>query len=471
MPLPIRRRLALWYTALVCITFLLTAEGVYLSLRYAVSRNSDRELGVRLRGIQAFLTRESALDPQELSYELSSHAGVRLNGDLYQLSSPDGTWIYRPPSVEPVGIAFEDPATLHNPRIVQIDRDGMRYRILSAMVSSGPRSYEVQLFSNITPITNILRNFLWASLVAAPVIFSIAWFSGLWLGGRAMQPVQAIIAAAQQIRENNLHERLPVSSAQDELRDLSLTMNSMLVRIETAFRKITQFTADASHELRTPIAVIRTTAEVALEHHREAVEYTEYLHQVLGESITATELLEDMLTLARKDAKAEDRGIHEIVDLRPLLLGVEAPFVRIAEAKGLTFVSDVASEPMLVKGDRQSLRRLLLILIDNALKFTPPGGSVSVVGRREYQGIVLTFQDTGAGIDAEDMPHIFERFYRSGHGRSRETGGAGLGLAIAKSIAADHRATIDVKSSVNDGSTFTVTFRNWDSHKARANRR
>jgi signal transduction histidine kinase len=320
--------------------------------------------------------------------------------------------------------------------------------------------YEVQLVSNVTPITKILRNFLWASLIAAPFLFAVAWFSGLWLGSRAMQPVRAVIAAAQVIRENNLNERLPISPAKDELRDLSLTMNSMLGRIEKAFRKITQFTADASHELRTPIAVIRTTAEVALEHEREAAEYTEYLHQVLGESINATELLETMLTLARKDAKVEDRGLVEIVDLRPLLLGVEAVFARIAEAKGLTFRCAVVDEPMLLKGDRKSLRRLLLILIDNAVKFTPPGGSVLVMARCEYGGIVLKFLDTGVGIDPEDLPHIFERFYRSGRGRSRETGGAGLGLAIAQAIAADHNAKIEVETVLDKGSTFTLTFSN-----------
>jgi signal transduction histidine kinase len=460
MPLPIRHHLALWYTSLVCLTFLVTAGGIYLSLRAAVSRNADRELGIRLQGIQVFLTREASLDPPGLANELSSHAGVRLNGDLYQLSDPSGDWIYRPPSVEPLAIPFDDPATLNSPRIVQIERNGMRYRILSAMVSSGPNRYEVQLVSNITPITNVIRNFLWASLMAAPFIFSVAWFSGIWMSGRAVEPVRAIITAAQGIREINLNERLPVSPAHDELRDLALTMNSMLERIERAFRKITQFTADASHELRTPIAVIRTTAEVALEQHREAAEYTEYLHQVLAESVTATELLEDMLTLARKDAKVQDRGIVDVVDLRPIILGVEPAFARITEAKGLMFRCDVVNEPLLLKGDRQSLRRLLLILIDNAIKFTSPGGSVSVIARCGYDGIVLKFRDTGFGIDPEDLPHIFERFYRSGHGRSRETGGAGLGLAIAQAIAGDHNATIQVESRVNEGSTFTVSFPN-----------
>ena len=458
MTLPIRQRLTVWYTALVCATFLITAGGIYWSLRAAVSRNADRELGIRLQGMNVFLTRESSLDPSALATELSSHAGVRLNGDLYQLSKPNGEWIYRPSSVEPLAIPFEDPARLSSPRIVQIERDGMRYRILSAMVSSGPHLYEAQLVSNITPITNLIRNFLWASLMAAPFIFSIAWFSGVWMSRRAMEPVQAIIATAQGIGESNLNERLPVSVAGDELRDLALTMNSMLERIEKAFRKITQFTADASHELRTPIAVMRTTAEVALEHNREAGEYTEYLHQILGESVTATELLEDMLTLARKDAKVQDRGIAGVVDLRPIILGVESAFARIAAAKQLGFCCDVVSEPLLIKGDRQSLRRLLLILIDNAMKFTPSGGSVSVTARSAYDGIVLKFHDTGIGIDPEDLPHIFERFYRAGDGRSRETGGAGLGLAIAQAIAVDHHATIDVESGVNEGSTFTVTF-------------
>lgn len=458
MPLPIRHRLTLWYTTLVCVTFLMATGGIYLGLRAAVKRNADRELGVRLQGIRVFLARESSLDPRALADELSSHAGVRLNGDLYQLSSPDGLWIYRPPSVEPLALPFEPPAQLESPRFEQIERDGKRYRILSAIVSGGPHVYEVQLVSNITPITDVIRGFLWASLLVAPVIVAVAWFGGFWLSGRAMRPVRAIIAASQRIRESSLDERLPVSPAHDELRDLALTMNSMLERLEGAFRKITQFTADASHELRTPIAVIRTTTEVALEKHREAEDYTEYLHQILGESVTATELLEDMLTLARRDAKVQDRGIVDVVDLRALILGVEAPITRMADAKDLTFRCDLNNEPLLLEGDKQSLRRLLLILIDNAIKFTPPGGSISVITRRTNDTLVLKVRDTGPGIDPQDLPHIFERFYRSDHGRSRNTGGAGLGLAIAQAIAADHTATIQVESNLEEGSTFIVRF-------------
>lgn len=460
MPLPIRHRLTLWYTCLVCITFLIAASSTYLGLRSAVRRNADRELGIRLQGIQVFLTRESSLDPRGLSDELSSHAGVRLNGDLYQLSKPDGTWIYRPPSVEPLEIPFESPANLIVPRFEQIEREGRRYRILVAMVNSGPSVYEVQLVSNITPITDVIRGFLWISLLVAPFIVAIAWFVGVWMSGRAMRPVRAIIATTQRISESNLNERLPVSPANDELHDLALTMNAMLERIERAFRRITQFTADASHELRTPIAVIRTTAEVALDKHRNAEDYTEYLHQILGESITATELLEDMLTLARKDAKVQDRGMLNILDVRALIGEVETAFTRMAEVKGLSFRCELTPEPLLVKGDRQSLRRLLLILIDNAMKFTPRGGSVSVVACQTKDAVVLEVRDTGVGIDPEDLPHIFERFYRSGRGRSRDTGGAGLGLAIAQAIAADHEARIKVERNVDEGSTFIVSFLN-----------
>src|SRR5947209_4305675 len=119
MPLPIRHRLTLWYTTLVCVTFVLAAGGIYLGLRFAVKRYADRELGIRLQGIRVFLARESSLDPQALADELSSHAGVRLNGDLYQLSNPDGTWVYRPPSVEPLALPFEPPAKLDNPHFEQ----------------------------------------------------------------------------------------------------------------------------------------------------------------------------------------------------------------------------------------------------------------------------------------------------------------------------------------------------------------
>jgi heavy metal sensor kinase len=458
--LPIRHRLTLWYTSLICVTFALAAAGLYLGLLMAVHRNADRELRLRLQGMEAFLGRESALSPDALADEIALHAGVRLNGDVYQLSRTDGSWLYRPASVSPLLLPSEPAASLGKPRFSNLSRDGKRYRILSALLNSGEHVYEVQLISNITPILDVLHGFILTCLAAMPVIVLAAWFGGHWLSGRALLPVRTLTFAAQRIGASNLNDRLPVGAAADELRDLAITMNSMLERLETAFGRVTRFTADASHELRTPLAVIRTATEMALERHRGPEEYREYLHHILHETEITTALIEDMLALARTDAEQGSQRLQEAIDLRSVILELEPALRRMAEGQSVEIRFDTESKAAPVYGERQSLRRLVLILMDNAIKYTLPHGKVNVRLRVRENATSFDVSDTGVGIAEGDLPHIFERFYRADAGRSRDAGGAGLGLSIAQGIAANHHATIEVQSEPDYGSTFTVCFQN-----------
>jgi heavy metal sensor kinase len=436
---------------------------MYFGLLAAVHRNADRELNLRLQGMQAFLDRESSLSPDALADEITMHAGVRPNGDAYQLSRIDGSWLYRPASVSPLALPSEPASTLEKPHFSFWTYNDRRYRILSALLTSGQHKYEVQLISNITPILDVLRGFLSACLVAMPLIVIAAWIGGYWLSGRALSPVRALTACAQRISGANLNERLPVSTAKDELRNLATTMNSMLDRLETAFRRVTQFTADASHELRTPLAVIRTATEVALERHREPEDYREYLHHILREAEVSTALVEDMLALARSDAQEADQRLKEVVDLRSIILEIEPATHSMATARSVEIHFDVGVEPTLISGERQSLRRLALILIDNAIKYTLPHGKVEVRMRVLTGSVSLEVCDNGIGIADGDLPHIFERFYRADAGRSRDAGGAGLGLSIAEKIAAMHHAKIKVQSEPDSGSKFTVCFETFTS--------
>ncbi len=228
----------------------------------------------------------------------------------------------------------------------------------------------------------------------------------------------------------------------------------MFARLENSFRRIAQFTADASHELRTPVSIMRTTAEVTLARPRSAPEYAKALEQILAESERTTALIEDLMLLARSDAREEEAHM-EVVNLAELSREACEDARRMAGSEGaaLQVTGDRSCE---VRGDHDSLRRLALILIDNAIKYSRPGGEVEVrVGSRERMG-VLEVRDRGIGIGADDLPHIFERFYRVAKDRSRRVDGFGLGLSIAQTIAARNGGRIEVESSEGEGSVFRV---------------
>jgi heavy metal sensor kinase len=455
--LPIRLKLTLWYTTITCLTFLAAALAIYFTIRISIQRNADRELVQRLEGIRVFLQKND-LETEYLSHELQEHGGVRLNGDPFQVVDRDGHWVYRPTSVVSLNIPPELPRPGSDGyRVFTFDSQGKKFRILSGTVRTLDRSYGVQIVSNVTPISDILSRILWVSLGGIPFILVVAGVGGYWLSRRAMQPVLQITQTARSIGERNLTERLDVSFAHDELRELSETLNDMLQRLEAAFKRITQFTADASHELRTPVAIIRTTAEFILQKERSVPEYQQLVGQILVESEATTEMIEGLLTLARADGQPNSGNFCD-TDLWMLSAEVVQSVKPLADTKRLGLEIVPIDKPAPVWARRSDLKKLIVILLDNAIKYTPEDGRIEVRVAHFADQSFLEVSDTGVGIAEEDIPHIFERFYRSDKGRSRETGGTGLGLSIAQAIAQDHAARIVVRSWTNGGSSFRVLF-------------
>jgi heavy metal sensor kinase len=268
--------------------------------------------------------------------------------------------------------------------------------------------------------------------------------------------VDRITRTARSISEHNLSQRLEESPTGDELQRLSRTLNEMLARLESAFRRNTQFTADASHELRTPIALMRTTAEIALRRDRAAAEYREALGEILSELERTSRLIEDLLTLARADSGTATFGMAPL-DLAASLREAGAQVERLCQEKQVELREAISAEGCQVEGDAEALRRLFLILLDNAVKYTGPGGRIEVVLRQQDGFAIVEVTDTGIGISDEDLPCIFERFYRSDKARSRVSGGAGLGLSIARWIVEAHHGQVQVESALGQGSTFRVS--------------
>jgi heavy metal sensor kinase len=369
----------------------------------------------------------------------------------FRISDRAGHWLYQSPGTESWS-APPDPSHLPpRGRIQTLGTARRPVRVLSAGVPSGV----AQIGIPIDEFQEMLTTFTWTALLASPILMILASAVGYWMSRRALAPVEEIARTASDIEAQNLSERLPLRGTGDELDTLSATLNAMLARLEDSFRRVTQFTADASHELRTPVAIIRTTAEVIRRRPRSEREYTEALDRILAESERTSKLIEDLMLLARADANTEEM-VFEPIALGDLVQMVCTDAGVLAEATGVSMRTNGLSR-CIVSGEHSSLRRLLLILLDNAIKYSKPGGeihvSIKLCQRQKRQMAMVEIRDNGIGIASEDLAHIFERFYRASKDRSRKVDGVGLGLAIAQSIAHRHDGEIQVESSLGAGST------------------
>jgi heavy metal sensor kinase len=291
--------------------------------------------------------------------------------------------------------------------------------------------------------------------IAIPLLLICSAFGGYWISTRALAPVDQITKTARTISAQNLSSRLVVPPTGDELQRLSETLNGMLDRLEAAFKKITQFTADASHELRTPVAVMRTRAELSLRKARSPEEYRDVIAEVLSELEKTSGLIEQLMFLARADSGAETLHFSP-TNVSEVLREACHQGSALAEAKQIGFQEQISSDSMWIRGDASSLRRLFLILIDNAVKYTPANGQVEVSLQRNNGYAIAQVRDTGIGIAENDLSNVFERFYRADKARTRELGGVGLGLSIGRWITEVHSGTIEVQSAPGRGSVFQI---------------
>jgi heavy metal sensor kinase len=344
----------------------------------------------------------------------------------------------------------EDP-----PEPITVVVTGVPLRVMTTKIEVGDQTYLTQAAAPLDDFYSALHRFATLLLVSIPLLLASAAGGGYWLSRRALAPVDQITKTARDISVQNLSRRLAVPQTGDELQRLSETLNNMLQRLEAAFKKIIQFTADASHELRTPVAVMRTRTELSLRKPRSSEEYRETIDQVHSELEKTSDLVEKLMFLARADYGEESLELSTS-DLGEIARQACNQGRMLSEAKEITFNEEIPKRPIWVKADAPALQRLFLILIDNAIKYTPRGGRVDIVVRQENGCAVGEVRDSGIGVAPEDLPNIFERFYRADKARSRESGGVGLGLSIGRWIAEAHGGTIDIESSLGRGSTFRL---------------
>jgi len=457
--LPLRIRLTAWYFAVLAISFAFFGVIAFLVMRRSIMVTVDEGLRNQAAGARELIQQTWPSGRESLVDELRELEEIRAGGDLLQVSDQAGNWIYRSESTSRYGLAAPKEARIS---IVTQELRGSHWRVLTVPVQVANGTYMVQIATPLDEFYKALDRFRWLLLLSSPFLLLLASAGGYWLSRRALAPVDQITQEARSITAHNLSRRLAVPHTRDELQRLSMTLNGMLERLEKAFQRVTQFTADASHELRTPIALMRTRAEIALRRPRSEDAYRETLDQVLKELERTSGLIEKMMLLARADSGVETlQRIH--LNLAESVAQACREGRTLAMAKQISFHEQLPEAPVWVEGDTHFLRRLFLILIDNAVKYTPPEGRIDVTLGTDAGGAVAEFRDTGIGMAAEDLPNIFERFYRSESARAREMGGAGLGLSIGRWIAEAHGGTIEVESTVGQGTVFRVRLPIWKS--------
>lgn len=330
------------------------------------------------------------------------------------------------------------------------------FRVLSFRLSiDGKMDYVVQIATRMRRMRRILGNFRENLLTAIPIVLVLGATGGWFLARRSLSPIAHITETVRRITASNLGERVRSRGTGDELDHLIAILNEMISRLEDSFKRISQFTADASHELRTPISSMRGEAELLLSKPRPIEEYKGVLANHIEKLDFITRMINDLIVLSKFDSNQAGLEMAKM-KLDDLLVNLWELFQVLAEAKGVEFtLGDV--EEANVLGDRTKLQQLFTNLIDNAIKFTPSGGHVDLSVEKDGAFAKVSIRDTGIGIPEDEFEHIFERFYRVDKSRARESGGTGLGLSISQWIAKAHHGNIELKSELGKGSEFIVS--------------
>jgi heavy metal sensor kinase len=451
MPLSIRWRLTLWNVAGLAVVLGGFALLVYGLLAHAHYERIDRQLLTEFRELQNDQRpkQEGRARLRHWIAELKEHENC-----CCIVYDGQGQVFERTEELAADSVAGVVPDHSGEPRLADraVPLLG-RQRALTGSPWGGDRPFTVVLMSPLEEVDQELTLLRAALVLAIPAVLAAAGGWGYLMARKALAPMDRLRRSTEEITAARLDRRLPVANTHDELGRLTQTVNAMIARLEQSFTEIRRFTADASHELRTPLAVIRTEAEVALARPLEPAEYRNLLGSILEECERLTRLTEQLLALAR-----EDVGVSrpcEPFDLSAVVRRVVEDMRPLAEARSVHLRAEVKGV-LRARGDSLRLRQVFVNVLDNAIKYTPSGGEVTVeAGLREGQAIV-TVCDTGVGIPPEHLPRVFDRFYRVDKGRSRREGGTGLGLSIAQSIVAAHGGRIELASTPGQSTTCTV---------------
>jgi two-component system heavy metal sensor histidine kinase CusS len=454
-PQSLHVRLCAWYALMTMLWMSVLGILSYVYLSHALESSRQETLRRREARLIRFVEEERHRN-RSLSVPEALHQFTLMNPDtdVLQVVASDGTRIFPQtlgsPMMPWVGTNCEHPC------FDVILLDNHHFRTLQHLVTLDGQQLRVQMAGRIDEHYDILRMVRNFYFVLIPIGLIASAAGGLVLSHRALEPVDRMSRAARVISIRDLRNRLPVLHTGDEMQRFAETWNDLLARLEHAVQHLTKFTSDISHDLRTTVTVMLSTAQLALRRERTQAEYRAALQTVVQECEATSLLLDDLLMAARADI-AEQNIDWSPVDLSALVEEVCSSLHASSEMKSQQMVANIEHD-VWVMGDSSLLRRLTSILLDNAIKYTPEQGAIAVSLSLNHGAVRLEVRDTGVGIAPGEMERIFDRFYRVDTSRNREQGGSGLGLTIAKWIAEAHRTQINVTSGVRSGSIFAIAF-------------
>jgi heavy metal sensor kinase len=457
-------RLGAWYTLLLSATFILVGAGTFFGLQHYLRSNLRDSLSRRSTQIEQMLIESPAQGANHtIAREIDSRIAPEFNNRFVRVTRIPGNVVYRsgPPfdhSFDPSAVsasALTRATKVSAPVTAIVGDQHLMVRATPVHAVSG--DYLVELGISVAPIDAVLDRLLDLLALLLPVLIVCAAAGGYWLVSWALRPVDRLSRTAEQMSLQNLTLRLPVVPTGDALERLSISLNTMLGRLRDSVQTSRRFLADASHELRTPLTVIKgALQELTGEPTLSERDLREHVGSVLEEVARLEHLVSGLLVLSRLDA-GETPVDWVDVDLAELTSSIAEQMRLMAEDRGIEI--DLSGlQKAVIRGDRARLKQIIVNLLDNAIRFTPRGGIVSLRTAADHTGSVLEVSDTGIGIPPSAIPHVFDRFFRVDEARSREDGGAGLGLSIVKSICSVHGAEIEVESQVGFGSRFRVRF-------------
>ena len=452
----LRVRFALWVAALLLVALILFGIFVYINMAHGLlSAVDDSLLLSASQAIASVNIGNGEINFTDSVPEGTTTANLLKRGLTIRFLSPKGDMLQSSGPYQAVQVDARALAAAVDGRATFVSFSDRQksdsVRMYTAPVIENDQLVGIiQVAQSLGFVQDTLDHLLVALLLATPLLVFLAGLGGYYLAARALAPIDAMTHTARRISAEDLSARLKLPAFDDEVGRLASTLDEMLDRLDKSFRRERRFTADASHELRTPLAAMQTILSVIRHKQRKPEDYKRALADIAEETDRMRTLTEDLLFLARSDQKLP--AMDERVNLSHLLVDTVESLRPLVEKKGLIFNVSV-SEDIIVIGNTDSLIRLFINLLDNAVKYTHQG-EIKLIAEKNQETIQVKVSDTGVGIAAQDLPYIFDRFYRID--TSRSTRGSGLGLSIAQEIVHQHRGTLTVKSQVGQGTEFKV---------------
>jgi heavy metal sensor kinase len=458
----LKTRIAVWYITLA--TLILVCLGIALYAMISQSMMNERRALITqdLKRVQQVSERFSTRGVSRLLEEAEEEIPLKPGDEFVQIFTLDGASVVNSPNLKSQSLPFRPELAQAGPadyQTISTFNDGSPALLGGTTISVQGKPYFVAIAASLTNVRSIQRRLLMTLSLAIPVAILLALVGSAVLANRAVEPLNRVTATAQRISADHLGERIELARGDIELQRLAEAFNEMLGRLDQSFKQIRQFTADASHELRTPVAILMGETELAMNDLLDYEECKTALSSRREELQRMAHIVDDLLTLSQFDDGERALQVKPL-DFSDLVIEVCEQEQNHAKLKGVS-LELTRTVPVKIEGDSSRLRQMVRNVLDNAIKYTPAGGRVAVeLDRPEETGFRLSVSDTGIGIPVAAQPHIFDRFYRVDQARTREAGGTGLGLSIVKQVIEAHRGSISVKSDLGIGTVMTLVVPN-----------